>query len=339
MGLMKNTIMESLQLPFTILDVFTDTAFAGNPLAVVHVPAGARAELTQQIKQRIAREFNLSETVFLHGDEDVSAVSREIDIFTTSEELPFAGHPTIGAASFVLKVLRWHHVETLVTKAGPIKITPTGAQKIMAQIPHEVHIHRNTLRDLLQGTAFDADVPPLIRAGLSDDPAIREAELSAPAVSIVKGMTFLLVELPSLEHLARVNIRNRLDFEAVSNLLLDKGAWASSFVARYYYVPQFTTDTAVWKGQTRMIELDFEDPATGSAACALASYLTLSGKSAAAAESTTVEFDIVQGVQIGRRSEISVEVLTDAADGAGAKIKRLFLGGAAVAVMNGTINL
>ena len=334
--------METLQLPYTILDVFTDTAFAGNPLAVVHVPVSARAKLTADIRQQIAREFNLSETVFLHSEEDISTVSRVIDIFTTSEELPFAGHPTIGAASFVLKVLRWHHVETLVTKAGPIKIAPAedDTNKIMAKIPHDVHVHRRTLRHLIEGAAFDADVKSMIRAGFSDEATIREAELSAPAVSIVKGMTFLLIELPSLEHLARVNTRNRLDFEAISGLLLDEGPWGKSFVARYYYVPQ-QPNLGIWKGQTRMIELDFEDPATGSAACTLASYLIFSGESAGATESTTLhKFDIVQGVHIGRRSDIFVEIHTGAeTDVAGAQIRDVFLGGTAVAVMNGTINL
>ena len=339
--------MESFQLPFTTLDVFTDTAFAGNPLAVVQVPAGLRARVTAESKQRIAREFNLSETVFLHGNEDSSVASREIDIFTTTEELPFAGHPTIGAASLVLNVLQWHHVETLVTKAGPIKVTATGDDlgKVVAQIPYDVHIHCKTLGDLLDGTTLPADLNTLTRAGLSDDATIREAELSAHAVSIVKGMTFLLIELPSLEYLHRVSTGNRLDFGTVSTFLLDKGPWGDSFVARYYYVRQqqrrLTTNSAIWKGQTRMIELDFEDPATGSAACALASYLTLTDKSAVKAEGvTTHKFEIVQGMQIGRRSDISVEILTDAVAGsAEAQIKEVLLGGNAVVVMNGSINL
>ncbi|KAJ6437803.1 Glycerol kinase [Purpureocillium lavendulum] len=351
--------MPPLQLQFTTLDVFTETRFAGNPLAVVRVPAASSAALTQDRKQRVAREFNLSETVFLHDGDDESATSRRVDIFTIDQELPFAGHPTIGTAVLVRNVLGWRHVDTLVTKAGAIGIAPDGG-RILAQIPHDVHVHARTLRDVLNGggdggssSLLSAEAVRAARTGLSDDEATREAELAAPAVSIVRGMTFLLVELPSLEHLARVGVGKRLDFGALSPALLDEGPWHKSFVSRYYYVrgdsqQKDTTTLASWSGHTRMVELDFEDPATGSAACTLASYLTLSGKGGLAAEkgSSKLTFDIVQGEHMGRRSDIAVEVhTTGAGAGAGAGeggsrgIDKLFLGGTAVPVMEGTISV
>lgn len=80
---------------FTTLDVFTKTKFEGNPLAIVTIPAGS--EPSQATKQQVAREFNLSETVFLHETEDAASTRRRIDIFVTDAELPFAGHPTIGS--------------------------------------------------------------------------------------------------------------------------------------------------------------------------------------------------------------------------------------------------
>src|SRR5436305_685367 len=78
---------------FVTLDVFTENRFAGNPLAVVLLPE----ELDTAAMQQIAREFNLSETVFVFAPEDKSQRAR-IRIFTPVSELPFAGHPTVGTA-------------------------------------------------------------------------------------------------------------------------------------------------------------------------------------------------------------------------------------------------
>ena len=82
-----------MQLPFHTLDVFTDKPFAGNPLAVVHEADG----LDGARMQTIAREFNLSETVFVLKPSNPIA-SAKVRIFTPTQELPFAGHPTVGTA-------------------------------------------------------------------------------------------------------------------------------------------------------------------------------------------------------------------------------------------------
>src|SRR5437868_4259514 len=84
---------------FVTLDVFTDRRFAGNPLAVVLEPDG----LDTAAMQSIAREFNLSETVFVQPPENKSHRAK-LRIFTPANELPFAGHPTVGTA--VLLALR-----------------------------------------------------------------------------------------------------------------------------------------------------------------------------------------------------------------------------------------
>ena len=76
------------ELKFSTVDVFTDTPYQGNPLAIVHVPKAV--SITQLQKLNIAKEFNLSETVFLH--EDVAEFKgRRFDIFTILGEIPFAG--------------------------------------------------------------------------------------------------------------------------------------------------------------------------------------------------------------------------------------------------------
>ena len=86
-----------MELEYFVVDVFTDTALSGNPLAVVMNHAG----LSTERMQAIAREFNLSETTFV--ERRAAAVEKvegvRVRIFTTQEELPFAGHPTLGTAS------------------------------------------------------------------------------------------------------------------------------------------------------------------------------------------------------------------------------------------------
>ncbi|KAL2158149.1 hypothetical protein VTH06DRAFT_4717 [Thermothelomyces fergusii] len=349
---------DAVRLDFVTVDVFTDTPFVGNPLAVVFVPAALRARIDQPTKQRIAREFNLSETVFLHtldSEPDGSATTREIDIFTVDKELPFAGHPTIGSAYLVLHHLGWSHVDTLQTKAGPIRIEPLrdqdqgrgrGRGRVRAAIPHAVHIHQQTLGSILEPPSGSpagagAGAADVIRQGLSADPDIRAAELAAPVVSIVRGMTFVLVRLPSLEHLARVTPARPLDFGRLPELL-DRGEWHDSFVSRYYYVPRGQEEEeaadggrrrCVWKIRARMVEPAFEDPATGSAACTLASYLAIESEAVGGAR-----FEIAQGVEMGRPSDIVVDALAHRDEESGdVKIKELFLGGTAVVVMNGSI--
>src|SRR3954454_12936668 len=90
------------ELDYTIVDVFTDTALAGNPLAVVMDTVG----LETARMQAIAREFNLSETTFVQrrATEIEQAEGVRVRIFTTQEELPFAGHPTLGTASVLRKL-------------------------------------------------------------------------------------------------------------------------------------------------------------------------------------------------------------------------------------------
>ncbi|KAI1333252.1 Diaminopimelate epimerase-like protein [Xylariaceae sp. FL0255] len=323
-----------MQLPFTTLDVFTSTRLEGNPLAVVQVPKDLRPHLTQPLKQKIAREFNLSETVFLHeGASTAGSNAREIDIFTIEEELPLAGHPTVGTAVLVQYHLSGTEtIRSLITKAGPVGIEPVSStssisKEIRAKIPHNVHLHGKTLRDVV----------PADSGNLHPNPEIRAAELAAPVLSIVKGMTFVLVPLPSLDLLSEVKAM-RLDFNALETPLLDDG-WRDSFVARYYYVDvgcDGEDNNDVRCIRTRMVELGFEDPATGSAASALASYLTLFK------EQRGRRFQVTQGVEMGRKSVIRVDTTVAGEDQEGSsnlKLEGLWLGGTAVLVMQGTIQV
>jgi PhzF family phenazine biosynthesis protein len=313
-------------LAFTTLDVFTSTPYSGNPLALIRIPTSLSPHLTQAQKQLIAREFNLSETIFLHEPQDSRIPEWKVDIFTTDAELPFAGHPTIGAATYVLSLSgerQWRN-GTLVTRAGPIPVSlahhENGRENgdVQAEIPHNVHIHKHTLGDL-----------SLPISGLSSEKEFRDAELKAPMVSIVKGMTFMLVELESLEALGRVRLQGTsIDFHGV----LDKEeGWGESFVAKYYFVvlKENLEGEEVVRVRTRMLEVAMEDPATGSAASALSCWLALR-------ERRSRKFAVTQGVEMGRRSGIGVHV---SLDGEGKKVVGVRLSGCAVVVMDGSLRI
>ncbi|KAK0382794.1 hypothetical protein NLU13_9889 [Sarocladium strictum] len=318
-----NTVDEqaspALELPFITLDVFTTSRFKGNPLAVVTIPHTLPAPPTQAQKQAIAREFNLSETVFIHDvdptSSDTDTSQRKIDIFLTNAEIPFAGHPTIGAAVSLLPL----GVRTVVAKAGPITITQTGPRAVEAGIPHDVRVHAKRLNELSDEVTSTLN--------LSADPITRQAELNGSLVSIVKGMTFLLIELPSLDHLSRVQLNPpplRL------KEFLDEG-WRDTFLGRYYFVRTGgDANSDVVKLRTRLIEPTLEDPATGSAASALCSYLSLTSEKA----DGETKFEVTQGVEMGRESNILLTVELKEK-----KVDKVKLSGTATQVMRGFVSL
>ncbi|KAI9933423.1 hypothetical protein ASPWEDRAFT_611006 [Aspergillus wentii DTO 134E9] len=308
------------QAQFVTLDVFTSQPYSGNPLAVVFLPSkdGFTANsLTQNQKQAIAREFNLSETIFVHAD---NGPKRTIDIFTTSCELPFAGHPTIGAASWFLSHSKGNgdeNVNTLTTKSGDIPITlHAGQNAVAARIAHDTRIH---------AARFPAR--ELLRLHRSLEPFI-QADATFPIFSIVKGMSQIHVELPSPEALAAVTTAADGEIPSSTSGYLNKD-WESGIILTYFFVrnvkDSLTGKTII---RTRGILGNLEDPATGSAASGLTSYLTLvEGKAG------NYQYDVVQGVEMGRRSEIGVGVVMKEDN----KIDSVELKGNAVKVSEGSI--
>jgi PhzF family phenazine biosynthesis protein len=317
-----------MKLAFITIDVFTRTRYEGNPLAIVQVPANHDGALTQAKKQRIAREFNLSETVFLHLPRSSSDEPIKIDIFTPDAELPFAGHPTIGSAWYLL-----HHqnlsITTILTKAGPIPITQQLNNHVRATLPHNIHIHTQT-------------VP-------SPHPT---TTVHHPIISIVKGVSFILVPLPSLAALSHAT--TTLHPDPYETSILDPG-WQEGLIGTLYYAPNTADDndgaSTGTAYRTRM-HINFEDPATGSASGALAAYLAL--REPAARGAGPFRYVLTQGVEMGRRSVIGVEVLRRERDGAGAgagagagkgmgdvgaewEVESVFLSGEAVELMEGAL--
>ena len=221
------------QLEFATLDVFTRERFKGNPLAIVKVPKNF--SLQQDKKQLIAREFNFSETVFLHETEDDH--TWKIDIFTTTAELPFAGHPTIGTICYIRSYMKSPSLNlTLLTKAGPIAASFDDATNLVeAEIPHDVRIHQATVswqqvvesQPALPGVIDDKE-HGIWEQWIHGD--LEEPNATFPVVSIVKGMTFVLVGFPKCAFLEQVE-QSRIAI-GQGNIQIDHG-WAPSFIASY----------------------------------------------------------------------------------------------------------
>ncbi|KAF2501699.1 phenazine biosynthesis PhzC/PhzF protein [Lophium mytilinum] len=314
-------------LEYSILDVFTSTRFAGNPLAIVFLPPTADYNPSQSELQAIASEFNLSETIFLHQptDSDITQAIQRARIFTSTREILFAGHPTIGAAAYLLLQNPWQHaLKALVPGAGPIPISLVDGKAgfVKAVVPHTYHEHsqRCPAEKLL---ALHSTLAPFVGA-----------EQTFPVVSIVKGMTWVLVELASLEALAAAKLGNAAAMIMGDGGLLDDGWEYAAPMGAYFYVrgPQGEGgEEGVETVRTRYMVRQIEDPATGSAASALTGYLSLKEEGERGGKR---EWNIVQGVEMGRRSEIGVKVKVE-----GGKIEEIEISGTAVVVSQGRIRV
>ncbi|KAI9706917.1 MAG: hypothetical protein M1820_004696 [Bogoriella megaspora] len=304
----------SSSLQYVTLDVFTQVKFEGNPLAVVKVPRSF--SISQNQKQQIAREFNYSETTFIHEREDGQENHWKVDIFTKNEEISFAGHPTIGTACYALGSLSPSSTSGKFTiKAGPVSLTYQN-NLASASIPHDVHIHTANL-----------DLPQLhrLQPRLQTPNPTPNLPTNSPLVSIVNDMTFALIALPSLSVLSACTTGSEL-----ASVAVDDG-WSPFRSLCYYYVQLPDSEDGTKNLRTRMIKGILEDPATGSAASALTSYLTLTG---GYAEGQEVRYSVVQGVEIGRRSEIGVSVVMG-----GDGVREVVLKGGAVKVMEGRVDV
>ena len=287
-------------LDYFVVDVFTETPLAGNPLAVVENTCA----LTTEQMQAIAREFNLSETTFIErrSTEVERTEGVRVRVFTTQEELPFAGHPTLGTAS-VLKMIAPETIAnspgrdtlTLGLKVGPVPVRFAPSAANAGAIFGEM-----TQREPEFGAELDAgEVAPLLGLALDD------LDLALPPQVVSTGAPFAIVVLRKLEALARLKVNQ----DAATAWLRERGA-------RWFYV--LTPDPAQnqsgakhqdedgTKYRARMQFYGGEDPATGSAAGCAISYLVARG---AVASGTRVH--VRQGVEIGRSSDLYLSAKKD----------------------------
>lgn len=307
----------SSKLAYNTSDVFTTTPYTGNQVAIVHVPSGTN--LSQSQKQTITIEFNYSETVFLHQKTSTSTIpTYDAQIFTPKSELPFAGHPTIGTAVYIFTNLEIDVDEIIINlKAGPVKATfdrKTGRAK--CEIPQEAHVHAAQISNMKVGA---------VQAPLNDSDRLKN--VTVDVASIVRGMNFALINMSSNpEDLAHVGVTKD---NVITKDVLDED-WPSTLLGDvFYYLKPDQGDNTI-RVRQRVIVIELEDPATGAASGALTSFLALQrgegGK--------TYQFELEQGVEMGRRSIIGAEV-TLSADGK--KVEKVALMGDAVEVMEGRL--
>jgi trans-2,3-dihydro-3-hydroxyanthranilate isomerase len=253
-------------LSYEVVDVFTDRAFAGNPLAVV---LDADDLSTTQL-QSIAREFNLSETSF-PMTADADGADYRLRIFTPMQELPFAGHPSVGAADVMLRLGR--------ISAGRV-VQSCGA----GLLPLEVGADLVTLTG---GTATWSE--PLDAAGLLRAVGLSADDLAGVPRTVGCGLEFTFLPVHA-DALARVDVDLRA-VAAYGGAGVSVFAWdGSSARARVF---------AAGAGVP-------EDPATGSAGVALGAFLVVSGLVAGDGETA---YDVMQGVEIGRPSLLRCAVV------------------------------
>ena len=271
--------IDRIPLEYFVVDVFTDTPLKGNSLAVVM----DTCNLSTEQMRAIAREFNLSETTFI--ERRSAEVERtdgvRVRIFTAQEELPFAGHPTLGSAS-VLKMTAPESVHgdtvTLALNVGsiPVRFESSNADALFGEM---------TQRDPEFGAELNAEeVAPLI--GMTKDDL--DAKLTPQIVST--GNPFAIVVLRSVEALERLKV----DQEKAT-------AWLRQRGGRWFYVlardPVQSQSPTQWRA--RMQFYGGEDPATGSAAGCAIGYLVAQG-----AVPSGARIHVRQGVEIGRPSDL-----------------------------------
>jgi trans-2,3-dihydro-3-hydroxyanthranilate isomerase len=277
------------QLDYTVLDVFAEHPLEGNPLAVFHDGRG----LTDAQMQSIARETNLSETTFVLPSDNPERGRSEgvrVRIFTTQEELPFAGHPTLGTASWLHRnysPVAGARELTLILNVGPIKVRLEPKSD-----PENSVFATMWQKDAVFGEMHD-------RAEVAGVLGLNETDLleSAQPQTVSTGNPFCVVAL-KLEALQRLAIPQR-----------ESSAWLAAKRTRWFYciAPEQATATSpresdVWRA--RMQFNSSEDPATGSAAgCAIA-WLVRHGWVESGREVT-----LRQGLEIHRPSRLVVRAV------------------------------
>jgi trans-2,3-dihydro-3-hydroxyanthranilate isomerase len=264
------------------LDVFTTKRFAGNPLAVVTDGDG----LSTAKMQAIAREMNLSETVFIQKPTNNRALAR-LRIFTTTRELPLAGHPVIGT---------WF----LLAELGVVPASE-GSVHILQQtgagiLPVEFTFHNGrVVRVTMTQKPASFKRARFTRAALAETLGLKPSDLAAslPLEFVSTGISNLMVPVSRRSVLPRIHMNMR----ALAHLISSSGTMAYCF-ALGGRGRVFARGMVPWG--------IIEDPATGSAGGSLGAYLVQHGQ-LRASEGLT----ITQGVEMGRPSEIQVEITSE----------------------------
>jgi len=285
------------------LDVFSARPLAGNPLAVFPDARG----LSDGEMQALARETNHSETTFVlpRDPETERARGVRVRIFTVTEELPFAGHPTLGTA-FVLRGATGAAEVALELGVGrvPVRFEDAPGQPVFGEM---------TQPEPMLGERHDRqEVAAVLGLPAGDlDPDL-------PAQRVSTGLPFVVVPFRTLQGLRAL----RFDLARAEAWLAGRGG------GHFFLVARETEDPAA-RLHARMIFSGGEDPATGSASGCAAAWMVAHGV-AAPDERVLIE----QGLEVGRPSRILVR-----ASRTGGRVHAVRVGGHAVEVLRGEVTL
>lgn len=294
-------------LNFQTLDVFTTDRFAGNPLAVV---LEADALSTEQM-QTIAREFNLSETIFVRQPNNPQHTA-SVRIFFPTAEIPFAGHPTIGCA-ILLAEMQHPGTEDFATDIF--------LEEVAGLVPVRVWRERGIASARFTAPIIPTELeqPAVDTALLANAFGISTSEIGfsghAPG-HFEGGPKFYYVPLASREALSKAR-PGGVDWPAVKAATGNEAFYLYTVEGTGYSARMFAPDHGI-----------FEDPATGSASAILAAQLLKAGE----LQDGTNAINLSQGCDMGRPSEIGLEV--DVENGAIAAVR---VSGSAVRVMEGIV--
>jgi trans-2,3-dihydro-3-hydroxyanthranilate isomerase len=296
-------------------DVFTDTPFGGNQLAVFPDARG----IPEHRLQDVAREFNYSETTFVYPASDQEH-TRRVRIFTPGNELPFAGHPTVGTAHVLAAIgdLALAGDETRIVfeeLVGPVPVTiraeagvPTFCQLSVAKLPEE-------------GPTPPAREQLAAVLGLEPDDLL-DGDWAPRGWTC--GVPYLFIPVRDRDAVARARVNVERWEQALA------GTWAPE-----PFVFAREGERAGSDLHGRMFAPAFgipEDPATGSAAVAMAGYLVR--RDARRDTGGTLRWRLEQGFEMGRPSILDIE-----ADVAHGEITGVRVGGGSVIVCEGTMNI
>jgi trans-2,3-dihydro-3-hydroxyanthranilate isomerase len=294
-------------------DVFTDRIFGGNQLAVFPDAAG----LNDSLMQSIAKEFNLSETVFVFPPEDPEHTKR-LRIFTPGEEVPFAGHPTVGTAHVLAEI------GAIQTEEGKNRII---FEENVGPVPVDILIQEGipVFCTLTAAKLPERGPEPPSASVIASVLSLEKSEVLSgkdQPETYSCGLPFLFVPVPDRGVLSRISLNHHL----WSRHLRD--TWTSTLFV-FCHDPELPGSHI----RARMFAPGFgivEDPATGSAASALAGYLAARDSR----QDGLLQWVIEQGFEMGRPSILFLE-----AEKEEGRLVEVRVGGSAVLVSQGVFNL
>ena len=273
-------------MQFYILDVFTESKYAGNQLAVV---LDFARQLSTEQMQAIALEMNYSETTFILSDQP-NDDGYDVRIFTPAIEVPFAGHPTLGTAFIIQeKLLGWENdTVTLNLKAGQVPVTRTTEPN------SQTLLWLKALQPEFADCFKPEDFAPILNLSVDD------FDTRFPIQSVSTGLPFLIIPLKTLDAVRRA----KTNLDTFGQFLQTHDTAKATLI----FCPQvLEPDNHI---HARMFADFFgvvEDPATGSANACLAAYLAKYQYFG----SNTIHVRVEQGFEINRPSRLHLKATID----------------------------